>query len=283
MSDINQDQGAEQELQWQEAEPQLPAPAQQSLGQDLMEQDPSTLLQLAEKADLLVSAVKKIKSCVLAVTTTGDWIDEGGKPYLMASGAEKIRPLFGMDWNINDEPEVEVDEAGHRTYKFHGVFTVAGKSISAIGSRSSRDPFFSRSHGNDVDPKKINMANVEKAAYTNCIGNGITRALGIRNITWQELGYAGINRQDEALGKVERASGPIAPPFGDYAKQPLSQVSDDWLRIYLRITTENINDPKKIKFKALNEKLVSALNNEIDRRIVEADIAAALDEKAPPF
>jgi len=149
------------------------------------------VVQIAENAEKRVQAVKKIKQLALSITTPNDWVDMGGRPYLTVSGAEKIARLFGISWRIG-EPKVEYEDDGHFRYIYQGEFIMGNVSIEAIGTRSSRDPFFSRSHGRDIPPNQIDKADVMKAAYTNCIGNGITRLLGLRNLTWDDLRVANI-------------------------------------------------------------------------------------------
>ena len=157
------------------------------------------IIEAARRAEQTVDAYKKIKSISLQLTNNNDWIDEGGKPYLQVSGAEKLRGAFGISWKI-DEPSVDTFEDGHYSYAYQGEFSMAGQTITALGTRSSKDPFFSRKtkwvdgqkETIDTPPDQIDRASVKKGAYTNCIGNGLTRILGIRNLTWEELEASGI-------------------------------------------------------------------------------------------
>ena len=158
------------------------------------------LVHMAEFAEKRVEAIKRIKRAALAVTSIHDWIDQMGKPYLHVSGAEKIARLFGISWRI-DEPEKTRSEDGHYSYTYKGYFSLGSTIIEAIGSRGSKDPFFSKSHGKDIPPSEIDENNVRKAAYTNLLGNGITRLLGLRNLTWEDLKGSGIEQ-----GKVGRVS-----------------------------------------------------------------------------
>lgn len=150
-----------------------------------------SLIQVAREAEARVDAVKKIKLLALKVTNSQDWIDERGKPYLQVSGAEKVARLFGVNWQISP-PVAENSPDGHFTFAYQGTFSFRGASITAIGTRSSKDAFFAIKGGKEVPPDKIDRMDVQKGAYTNCIGNGITRLLGIRNLTWSELNAAGI-------------------------------------------------------------------------------------------
>lgn len=165
-----------------------------------------TLIAIAEQAEKRADAMNKIKKVAIKLTNRFDWTDQGGKPYLQVSGAEKIARLFGISWRI-DEPEFEKEESGHFTYSYKGYFSLAGATIEAIGTRSSKDGFFKK-YGYDngskheLPPSEIDKGDVKKSAYTNCIGNGITRLLGIRNMTYEDLQeFAGIT--SDMIGKVD--------------------------------------------------------------------------------
>ena len=165
------------------------------------------LIQLAEQAEKRIAAVKRIKELALRVTNAHDWTDQGGKPYMQVSGAEKVARLFGISWRI-DDPVFEQGEGGHFAYTYKGEFSLNGTTIEAIGSRSSKDGFFTkyekqkdgeRGERKALPPSEIDKGDVKKSAFTNLLGNGITRLLGIRNLSWEELETAGIKR-DAVVG-----------------------------------------------------------------------------------
>ena len=170
-----------------------------------------TLIKIAERAEQRIEAVNKIKLLALKVTNAHDWTDQGGKPYLQASGGEKVARLFGISWNIS-EPVFEAEEGGHFSYTYTGHFSLSGATIEAVGTRSSKDPFFKKYDYSEKDengkgirkelpPSEVDKGDLKKAAYTNLIGNGITRLLGIRNLTWDDLAAAGIDQNN--VGKVD--------------------------------------------------------------------------------
>lgn len=165
-----------------------------------------SLLMVAQQAERRIDAVIKIKQMALKVTNAKDWTDQGGNPYLLVSGSEKIANLFNISWRI-DEPICETEDDGNFTFTYTGTFTIPGRSIGVSGSRSSKDPFFKKyDWNNGVKTEKpisaIDRRDVKMAAMTNLLGNGITRLLGIRNLTYADLeAFAGI-KQDQ-IGKVE--------------------------------------------------------------------------------
>jgi len=192
----------------------------------------NTLIAVAEQAEKRVDAMHKIKRMALKLTNPHDWVDEQGKPYLQASGGEKVARLFGISWRIS-EPVKDNIEGGHFTYTYHGEFSLAGASIEAIGTRSSKDGFFKKYEWKGEGEKRtrtelpvseIDPGDVKKSAYTNLLANGITRLLGIRNLTYEDLKeFAGITKEQivsveyKKSGKPQQASKPVPSQAG---KQP---------------------------------------------------------------
>ena len=152
------------------------------------------LILAANQAERRIEAIKKVKAIVLRVTNSHDWVDLGGKPYLQASGSEKVGSVFGISWRI-DEPTLTMEDDGHYSYTYRGYFTMGGRTIEFAGSRGTKDPFFSKVKGADKPLSEIDRNDIKKAAQTNLIGNGVTRMLGIRNMTWEELEASGIKRE----------------------------------------------------------------------------------------
>lgn len=148
------------------------------------------LIQMAELAEKRVDAINRIKRAALKVTNPRDWTNQNGNPYLQVSGSEKVARLFGISWRI-DEPQLTTEEGGHFSYTYKGYFSLGTASIEFEGSRGSKDGFFS--HGDKLPVSEIDKNDVKKAALTNTIGNGVTRILGIRNLSWEDLKEAGIN------------------------------------------------------------------------------------------
>jgi len=158
-----------------------------------------SLVHIAKQAGARVAAIVEIKQLALKVTNNQDWVDQNGKPYLMASGSEKIANLFNISWRI-DEPIMDEEADGTITYTYKGYFALAGRSIEVEGSRSSRDPFFKKyeyENGERAGEKPLDRRDLKMAAMTNMLGNGITRLLGIRNLTYEDLEeFTGIKKEN---------------------------------------------------------------------------------------
>lgn len=175
------------------------------------------ILVMAEAAERRIQAINKIKTIALKVTNPGDWVDESGKPYLQVSGAEKVGRLFGISWRV-EPPTMIPEDDGHYSCMHKGRFSMGAVEIEAIGLRSSRDPFFSRKKERDIPPSEVDRTNVIMASYTNCVGNGITRLLGIRNLTYEDLKAAGIDT--DKIKKVERQTAELS----DEAKEQKAEI-----------------------------------------------------------
>lgn len=188
----------------------------------------TNLVAIADEADKRLAAFEKIWKGSLSRTNANDWVNEGGKPYLQASGAQKISRWLGVSWRVN--PPVEEDlGSGHYLIKYTGEFALGGAIITETGSRSSKDPFFSRAHGRDLPASEIDKGNVMKAAYTNLLGRGITTLLGLRNLTWADLEeYAHIDQKKVAsvgYGRqsTDQGKAPPTSPGSQGSKAPSSQ------------------------------------------------------------
>ncbi len=199
------------------------------------------LIQVAEQAEKRIDAVIKIKKIALKVTNPRDWSDQNGNPYLGVSGSEKVANLFNISWRI-DEPTYEEEPDGHYTYSYKGYFALGSRTVEAEGSRSSKDKFFVQySYPKDKERIEIpisersNKRDVKMAALTNLFGNGITRILGIRNLTWDDLKeFAGITR--DQVVSVQYKKGGDKPPVdmpkekgkeGESSQNPTIEVTID--------------------------------------------------------
>lgn len=168
----------------------------------LMNLDFDNVLAIAERADKMVGALNKIMAAAIKITTAKDWCLIGGTPYLQEAGASKVARLFGIGWVIHPGyPKVEMDSEGYPTYTYRMTFSMGGQQIEAEGMRSSRDEFFAgKRTGRNGEPLKqksvdeIDLADVKRAAYTNCLNRGIKGILpGLRNLDVADLEAGGIN------------------------------------------------------------------------------------------
>jgi len=169
-----------------------------------------------------VPLLKRAKIAALQLTTSNDWGDLGGKPYMKASGAESLANTCGISWN-NARMEVRKfqDEMGQYVEQYICTMTFYIKdrmgrikrSIEVDGMASTDDDFFSERTNRETREKyrlpfsEVDVNSVRKKARTNCIERGVRKFLGLGGVTWKELAAAGIEPAD----KVEFNKGGKAP------------------------------------------------------------------------
>jgi len=153
---------------------------------------------IVARADKQVEILQKILGIAVKRTTHYDWTDMQGKPYLTSSGAEKLMPLFGVSLSDTSyEKTFSQDDKGHSyIYQYKGKFSWQGGSIEAIGACSSRDKFFAWDSREQTYKalSDVDETNIMKAAYSNMVVNGVTRLLGVRSLTWDQLKEFGIDQ-----------------------------------------------------------------------------------------
>lgn|SRR5574342_163591 len=170
----------------------------------------------------------------------------GAKTFsLMGPGAERIRtvaPIGFINMTRREDPFTKESGQGFTIYFNADVYLGSPRAgvLPVIGTCSSDDEFFSTSHvelpynaenpehrlaletgeGNLRDGDKtiyirrripaseVTKENIEKSALTNLIVNGVTRVLGIRAISADELKEVGID--PEKIGGFEYGSGKAA-------------------------------------------------------------------------
>jgi len=207
--------------------------------QDLETVDLSQQVELAvREAETRLEIIQRVMQVALKATYTQDWIDMNGKPYLAATGAERLASLFGVTVTDMDSKRYE-DRDDRGTYYYFVVTGTAhfrGTSISVMGTCSARDPFFSTRYENEqrilLPAEAVDQPNIVKAAYSNMIANAVTRVLGIRGLTWQQLEQLGFDRKGAASVRFQdrKAGGkPADTPAGQPGPTPATTGPDSWV------------------------------------------------------
>ena len=151
--------------------------------------DVNKLIKNAQDREKLMHVVVKI---AMESTNSRDFVDQQGNPWLQASGAEKIARRFGL-WI--GKPTITRHQSTSEYYYFRVEGPIGfsqNECIHAIGNRSSKDKFFAKVDDEWKPVDDVDIVNIEMAAYSNWIVNGITRFLGLRNMEWKELEQYGI-------------------------------------------------------------------------------------------
>ena len=88
---------------------------------------------------------------------------------------------------------MELNKDGYPTYTYRMTFTLGAQQIEAEGMRSAADEFFTGRY-NKKSPDEIDMGDVKRSAYTNCLNRGIKGILpGLRNLTLADLEDSGLD------------------------------------------------------------------------------------------
>ena len=199
--------------------PQLPAVVQDS--QMVVSQDYDHALANFERREALF---KKVLQVAISATTPKDWVNQDGKPYLQSSGAERVAMRFGVVISdINQVKEDYTDAKGtYYVIKTTGRASFGQGEITAIVTCSSRDKFFGRARGELKALEDVDMANIMKKSYTNFTVNAITRLLGIRNLTWEELAKYGIRQEGSNQVSYKKQGAVATPPHTQTQSTPQS-------------------------------------------------------------
>lgn len=246
------------------------------------EADPMAIIEARNKM------MVRLRELAIRSTTPSQWCDQGGKPYLMAGGAEAVARMCGIKvTEVSNPPrrEEHSDKNGpYFEYVYTGTVSLPGdfdRIEGATGSCTSRDSMLGTGGGNktieDIDP-----GDIRKKAQTNLLQRGITQLLGLRNLEWSDLAPFGIfpegaPRVDYKAGAKGGGQGQTFTfGFGKNCKgKTPAEVSDKDLVWYLEAYTKSLADPEKAKWKDGNERGLKAVQEEIARRKNAASGAAA--------
>lgn len=139
-------------------------------------------------------------------TNPKDWVKMGDSYYLQATGAQKIRPIWGIYYR-NREIVRESNDDGSYSYIVTGevgskvLDQLYGEvTITIDGGRSSNDKFFASS-GRVPDPMDI-----RKAALANWEARAVTALLGLKNMSAEDLQKNGIKVTQVAGVKYEEGA-----------------------------------------------------------------------------
>lgn len=160
-----------------------------------------------EKLEKNIESYRKIITIALKLTNEQDWTNQNGKPYLDCSGAEKIANPFGVQVKKQrKEKRIEEDKKGqYYIWEYTATFssTKLGREMEISGFASSRDKFFAKvtkwingKPQTELKPmEEVDQVRIMQKAQTNMMVNGIKRIIGLRNLTWEQLGEAGLKKE----------------------------------------------------------------------------------------
>jgi hypothetical protein len=180
------------------------------------------------------------------------------------------------------QSKFEDDKGEYYEWSVTATFSLPGglDSIESIGTCSSRDNFLGTETRAGRALAEVDIGNIRKAAYSNMIVNGVTRLLGIRGLTWEQLAKFGISA--EGATKVEYKNGAkgggsptgggdggLTFKFGRCKGKNVLEVSGDDLTYYLGLLEKDLADPEKAKYQKNTQNQIAAIKHEQARRVNE--------------
>jgi hypothetical protein len=249
-------------------------------------------------AEARIGFITKVIHLAIKATNPKDWVNQSGTPYLCGSGAEKIARVFGV--TVGDatykRQDNKDDKGDYYLYIFKGRVSLPSKlsasgeaiadSIVAIGTCSSRDNFFSKSYGKILPQSEIEEGNILKSAYTNMEVNGITRLLGLRNLTWDELKEHGIAKESVVSVEYKKGTKKTSPAGTSTTATPNTNPMTAKQKglIEKRILVSHLlqeNERQNLEQKLSGGLTISEASEFIDKWLKELDIRKENESKKP--
>lgn len=182
--------------------------------------------QLIDALPVLAQRYEKLREICLkhVVNKPGDWAiwgseKQGYKPRLNDGAAAKLLSFSGIraiDGQTRKEM-ITLSDGKQKYIVWHEArfLSPLGGELMALGSCASDDPFVaSRWEWSEQDRRKIKIQiphedvaydNVVKAARANCLVNGVSALLGLKNVEVKELEEMGIDTDAiETVGMTDR-------------------------------------------------------------------------------
>lgn len=234
------------------------------------------LLAIIERRNQML---ERILDYAIRATHAGQWVDQQGKPWPTAAAAEVMARRCAVSVrNVQSNKVPSSDDKGpFYMYVVTATASLPGgyDAIESMGTCSSRDTFLGTQTREGRPLSEIDEGNILKAAYSNMLVNAITRLLGVRNLTWEQLITMGISPDGAAkvtFNSGSRGGGSSADPaleplkFGKSKGKTFAELADADLAWYVGCFERDIADPEKAKFKAPTEKKLAAAKAEQAKR-----------------
>jgi hypothetical protein len=152
----------------------------------------------------------KLLAYALQSTRSNQWAQFGDKPFPSAAAAEVMARRCGVSIRIKKcEKTWEEDDKGrYYMYTYEGIASLPSgfDDVEAVGTCSSRDQFLGTETRTGRLMSEIDEGNIKKAAYSNMIVNAVTRLLGLRGLTWEQLAEHGIKKEGAQKANFQAGS-----------------------------------------------------------------------------
>lgn len=141
--------------------------------------------QMMKNAIARAEIVEKMRTLAIMATFSGDWVDYGDKPGIDGPGAERIARTIGLIAFDLDASTEDLPGNEYIIYIRGKLGFPSGEYIEVMGSCCSTKPFFKAKA--DSNNTKVDPGDIHKNAITNFYVNGVSRFLGLRGLSWEDL------------------------------------------------------------------------------------------------
>ena len=144
------------------------------------------------------------------------YIGSNGKPvrspseavatHVKKSGWRKVGVAYNLSWTVDDPVLENSEDRFGKYFIFKSRATVVapnGRYVSALGVCSSRNPFFSKAHGIDIQP---NPEDIAMMSQTVAINRAISDMVGGGEVTAEEI--MGKTEREERADKTRKQTPP---------------------------------------------------------------------------
>lgn len=194
----------------------IPAPLPASIAERLKNLEDG--LQFYQNASILA----------LKMTKPSDWVDQGGTPYLMEKGCQRVKAPFGISYTI-EKPERMVfkdDKGEYSVFVVHGVChsKTLDCTVETIGTCSTRDKFFGTVRGQLLPADEIDITVIMKKASTNCETRLIKKCVGLSNVTFDDLTEASLDISKITKVEYKKGAKKASAQLTDRAKEKRTEL-----------------------------------------------------------
>lgn len=174
----------------------------------------NALIEFAERADKLGTALDNIRKFVLKRALPGDWVQHGDNLNLTGPGAERVLMSLGLTGQIKVSltgwkywKDTGTDKNGEWfVWWYEADAEIGGLRIEKVQGRAgSRDKFFGFEHGKWKDLADVKEADIRMAARRGVMKEVVKVALGLRSIPASSAAELGFDTSK--IKKVEYGGG----------------------------------------------------------------------------
>lgn len=145
-----------------------------------------------------------LRKYLILETRPQDWVDFGGRPYLMGAGLKRmIGYCTKLGVSIINPRKEFIKREGETIVMFMADAVFQGSVFPVVGTKSTKDKFFAKRTDDEgnvyyLPEEEVDLQDVIKAALTNLYVNALTTVLGLQNLRWEDLEELGLDKSKVA-------------------------------------------------------------------------------------